>query len=114
MLESPPFPRLTGLTVAVMPKRDRVVVAPEGELDLATVDAVRHKVAALRARGFQSIVLDLRWLTFADSCTIHLLFELEAAAEADGSAFAVQLGSASPAQRLLVLTGLAERFALAP
>jgi anti-anti-sigma factor len=111
MLESLPFPHPPGLTIAVVPERDRVVITPEGELDIASVDAVRHKVAALRARGFQSIVLDLRGLTFVDSCTIHLLLELESAATADGSTFTVQLGVASPARRLLVLAGLGERFA---
>lgn len=88
----------------------RVVVAAAGELDITTVDGVGAEVLALAARGCPSIVLDLGGLTFADSCLIHLLLELEAAAAIDGFAFAVRVGDATPARRLLELTGLAERF----
>lgn len=100
----------TGLSIAVMPARDDVVVLPAGELDIGTVDAVRHKIAALSARGFSHIVLDLRRLTFADSCTIHLLGELEARAAEDGFDFTVRVGTRGPVHRLLALTGLAGRF----
>jgi anti-anti-sigma factor len=102
-----------GLAIAVVPARDDVVVLPEGELDIGTVDAVRHKVAALSARGFSRIVLDLRRLSFADSCTIHLLSELEQTAAADGFAFEARVGATGPVHRLLALTGLLGRFAAA-
>jgi len=91
----------------------RVAVAAAGELDITTVDGVRAEVLALAARGCPSIVLDLGGLTFADSCLIHLLLELEAAAALDGFAFAVRLGGRTPARRLLTVAGLAERFAAA-
>ncbi len=91
----------------------RVVVAAEGELDISTVDELRTEVVELAVRGCTRIVLDLSRLTFADSCAIHLLLELEAAAAVDGFAFAVRLGEGTPAQRLLTLAGLAQRFASA-
>jgi len=90
---------------------DSAVVAPEGDLDVATVDELRTKVVALAAGGCRSVVLDLSRLAFADSSEIHLLLELEAAAAIDGFAFAVRLGDATPARRLLDVAGLAERFA---
>jgi anti-anti-sigma factor len=113
MLDPGLSPCSHGVAIAVVPERDHVVVAPEGELDIGTVGGVRHKVAALRARGFSRVVLDLRGATFVDSCTIHLLFELESAAATDGFAFEVRLGETGPARRLLDLTRLADRFAVA-
>jgi anti-sigma B factor antagonist len=106
-------PRSLGLAIAVAPERDHVLVVPEGELDITTVGAVRHKVAALRARGFPSVVLDLHGVTFADSSLLHLLYELESAAAADGFAFAIRIGASGPARRLLDVAGLADRFAVA-
>src|SRR5215212_6111130 len=84
--------RSPALAIAIEPERDHVLVVPRGELDIATVGAVRHKVATLRARGFSRVVLDLRGVTFVDSCTIHLLYELDSAAAADGLGFAIRLG----------------------
>lgn len=45
--------------VEVLPDRDRVILAPVGDLDLATADDVWEQFEALRARGFERIVLDL-------------------------------------------------------
>jgi len=99
--------------VLLQREEERVVVAVEGELDIATVDLLRTEVLKLAAWGRPRILLDLSRLTFADSCAIHLLLELEAAAAIDGFAFAVHLGEATPARRLLALAGLVERFASA-
>jgi anti-anti-sigma factor len=90
-----------------------VVVVLEGELDISTVDAVRAEVLGLAARGCRSLVLDLSRLTFADSCEIHLLLDLETAAAVNGFAFALHLGEATPARHLLAMAGLEERFPLA-
>jgi anti-anti-sigma factor len=113
MLDQDLSPRSLGLAIAVVPERDHVLVVPEGEVDIATVGAVRHKVMALRARGFSRVVLDLQSVTFVDSCLIHLLYELESAAATDGLAFAIRVGTGGPARRLLNLAGLADRFAVA-
>jgi anti-anti-sigma factor len=113
MLDLDPSPRSLGLTIAVAPERDHVLVVLEGELDIATVGAVRHKIAALRARGFSRVVLDLRSVTFADSCLVHLLYELDSASASDGLELAIRPGQRGPALRLLDLTGLGRRFAVA-
>ncbi|MGN6188998.1 MAG: STAS domain-containing protein [Conexibacter sp.] len=107
----PPYPSDFKLVVAR--RCDYMLVCPEGELDIATVDAVRAEVLALAVRGCTRIVLDLSRLRFVDSCQIHLLLELQAAAALDGFDLAVRLGDATPARRLLALAGLDERFALA-
>lgn len=95
--------------VAVRPERDRVLVIPQGELDLVTVDQVEREVQQLRFRGFIDITLDLRQLTFMDSTGLCLLLRLDAAARSDGSSFAI-IDAEGPIRRLLTLTRLRERF----
>jgi anti-anti-sigma factor len=53
----------------------RVVVALSGELDVATVEPVRERLAARRERG-QAVLLDIDGLTFMDSSGIKLLVAL--------------------------------------
>lgn len=59
--------------VEVRPDRDRVLVVPQGELDLATVDDVAAEVDELVERGFDAIIIDLRATTFIDSTGLRLL-----------------------------------------
>jgi anti-sigma B factor antagonist len=68
-------------TVEIRPDRERVIVVPHGELDLATVGILRAELGGLVNRGFDSIVLDLRRLAFLDSSGLR--FILEQAARAD-------------------------------
>jgi anti-sigma B factor antagonist len=51
-----------------------LVVAPAGELDLATVPTVRQALGAC-TDGHRAAVLDLRGVTFMDSTAIRLLIE---------------------------------------
>ena len=60
-------------SVEIRPDRQRVFVAPHGELDLDTVDQVAAEVDELVARGFAAIVIDLRATSFIDSSGMHLL-----------------------------------------
>jgi anti-sigma B factor antagonist len=91
---------------------ERVVVAVRGELDLATAPQLEGEVQALRSRGFASIVLDLRELTFMDSTGIRMLLMLDDAARTDGYAFAI-VDCEGPVRRVLALTGVADRLAYA-
>jgi anti-anti-sigma factor len=95
--------------VRAWPDRDRVIVAPHGELDVATVGAVRAALDELRAAGWASIVLDLREVTFIDSTGLSLLLEADGAARSTGTAFAIVDGSPAVAW-LLDLVGLSEHF----
>jgi anti-sigma B factor antagonist len=49
-----------------------VIVAPRGELDIATVQCVSDEIDALVAVGFADLVLDLRGVTFIDAAGLHL------------------------------------------
>jgi anti-sigma B factor antagonist len=85
------------------------VIAPRGEVDLATVDAVRD---ALRAEeGRRRVVLDLRHVEFMDSSGLGLVVEEMRRAELDGFDFSVVSGP-DRVQRLFGMVGLAERLVL--
>lgn len=58
--------------IEVRPDRRRVIVALHGELDVATVDEVAAEIDAPVDRGFDALVLDLRYVSFMDS-SVHLL-----------------------------------------
>ena len=83
---------------------DSIVVAPVGEIDLATIDALEAEVkAALAEHG--ALVLDLREVTFIDSAGLRLVLETSR----DASAFSVVRGPRE-VQRVFDLVGLEERL----
>jgi anti-sigma B factor antagonist len=93
----------------IFPERERVRVAPEGELDAAVVDELAAAIDELRQAGFSSLVLDLRALTFIDSSGLRLVFALAAAASEDG--LTLQLLPGPPeVQRIFELTGTLEQL----
>jgi anti-anti-sigma factor len=69
-------------SVEVVPARERVVVVPRGDLDIATVDQVAGAIDDLVGRGFASLVLDLRATSFLDSSGVHLLLRETARTDA--------------------------------
>ena len=68
--------------VKIRPDRNRVLVVPHGELDVATTPLVAEEIDALAARGFDSIVVDLRATSFIDSTGVHLLLRQTARRDA--------------------------------
>jgi anti-anti-sigma factor len=66
-------PRHEAFRIETRPDRDRVIVAPHGELDLATTPDLADELDGLVARGFRAIVVDMRRTTFIDSSGVHLL-----------------------------------------
>ena len=81
---------------------DAAIVAPRGEIDLATVDTVEAEVREALAEPHTEIVLDLRAVTFLDSTGIRLVVGL---ARDLGPAFAVVRGSGE-VERVFALVGL--------
>src|SRR3954467_9617592 len=92
---------------------DQVVVAPCGELDLDTAPALDADLRALRDLGFETIVVDLRGLSFIDSAGVSLLLEWAATAARRGHAFRLARG---PGRVRLVcrLRGVSEARGLDP
>ena len=89
---------------------DVVVVTPEGDVDLETVEPIQAELEAAYARA-RAVVLDLRAVTFIDSSGVRLLVEAELLSRRDGFAFLVVRGP-EPVERLLDLAGLTDRVPL--
>lgn len=91
-------------TVDVFRDGAAVVVAPRGELDLATVNQLRNELA--RHARAPVLVLDLRGLTFMDSSGVALVLEQQRSAEVENSDFRLVPGRPA-VQRLFEMTKLA-------
>jgi anti-sigma B factor antagonist len=100
------------LEVRPWPDRDRVVLAVSGELDIASVGALQDQLNELHLAGWNDVVLDLRELTFIDSCGLSLLLREERAARRAGASFAIVDGS-PPLARMLEIVGLEDHFSRA-
>jgi anti-sigma B factor antagonist len=105
-----------GLPVPASPFRvgvsrvdDRVVVAVEGELDLATAPQLRDRLVALSEEGQGQIVLDLTHLQFIDSTGLSVLVMAHNRARADGGTIAIRNPSQS-VLRILEITALVSVF----
>jgi anti-sigma B factor antagonist len=99
----PPEP----FNVEVTVRDGRAVVAPSGELDLATAGELEERIAQVQGDGASEVVLDLRGLRFIDSTGVRLLARAHAASRDGGPAFSIVEGEA-PVMRVLELTGIAE------
>jgi anti-sigma B factor antagonist len=95
-----------GLRCHVEHDDDVVIVRPVGELDLATIDAVRAPLDAIHADGGGPVMLDLRAVTFMDSTGLRLVVAEHRRAAAGGG---LRIGVArdGAVHRLMELTGLA-------
>jgi anti-anti-sigma factor len=95
----PPF------DVTARREEGRLVVAPTGELDIATVDAVRSELAG-REPG-EGVVLDFRGVDFLDTSGIQVTVEIWRASTEEG--FELRIVPAAPhVHRVFVLAGLDE------
>lgn len=101
--EHPPID-LPFLTVEIRPDRERVIVAPSGEIDIDTVGIVRERLEELETAGFEKLILDLRGVTFIDSTGLRLVLD---EARKTGAGFGVIPGP-DAVQRVFELTGTAE------
>ena len=92
----------------VRPHRSVVIVAPIGELDIATAPKLEETLAELRDVGFAHLAVDLRGLDFMDSSGLNLLLAWTRRAEHEQLRFSVIGGG--QAQRVLDVSGVAERL----
>lgn len=102
--------RDTEFTVDVRRDGTTVVVAPAGEIDLATADNLRERLreACNRCR---TLVLDLRRVRFLDTSGLQLVLEQQrVAAEADRR-FVLVRGEPR-VQRLFDVAGLSDRLTM--
>jgi anti-sigma B factor antagonist len=88
------------------------VISVSGELDLASSPALEEELARVASSDADVVIVDLRGLEFMDSTGLSVLVRAHQRAEENGRRLGLVNGS-QQVQRLLTLTGVAERFALA-
>lgn len=84
------------------------VVTIEGELDVATVPALRDALVRIDGEGAEDIVVDLLAVPFLDSVALALLVEWSKRLHARGGVFQIVCADRRIA-RIIEITGL-ERF----
>jgi anti-sigma B factor antagonist len=88
---------------------DRAILELEGELDMASADALAHALESDDLHAQALVVLDLQQVQFIDSTGLRsILMALERCRER-GQEFAITPGS-QQVQRLLRITGVAEHL----
>ena len=80
------------------------LVAVSGELDMATTPALVDRLTHLERTDLESILLDLREVTFLDSSAIHAFVTAHDYARQNGHRF-ILVGASASARRLFELTG---------
>jgi anti-sigma B factor antagonist len=88
------------------------VLTLSGELDLASSPALEQELDRALEAGTNQLIVDLRELEFMDSTGLSVLVKAHQRVEEAGARFGVVKGSAQ-VQRLLSLTGVADRITVA-
>ena len=96
-------------TLEVHRRPGATVVAPAGEIDVATVEQVRARLQ--ECEDGDAIVLDLRRVDFMDTSGLQLIFEQQRRAAQAASEFVVVRGS-KQLQRLFDIAGFGDRLRL--
>jgi anti-sigma B factor antagonist len=87
------------------------VIAVSGELDLASSPALQEELDRVAVSDSQMLIIDLRELDFMDSTGLSVLVRAHQRIEEQGRQLAMVKGP-QQVQRLLSLTGVAERLTL--
>lgn len=97
------------LATSSAPRGNRILVTVRGELDLASGDALRDRLAEALAASGGGLTLDLSGLGFCDCAGLNVLLELRRRALSQGKTVVLQ--AAGPAvDRLLGLIGAQDLF----
>lgn len=96
-------------SVDIVPDRERVRVAPVGEVDIATADQLGRPIVELLEGGFERVVVDLRDVTFLDSTGIHTLVQCHRRARDLSARMSIILGGPAT-RRVLDITGIIDHL----
>jgi anti-sigma B factor antagonist len=97
------------LRIDVRHEADRVILALDGELDMATAELLQQATAGMDGEDETLVVLDLQQLRFIDSTGLRSVLSVLEYCRGRGQEFAVTPGS-QQVQRLLSVTGVAEHL----
>jgi anti-sigma B factor antagonist len=88
--------------------RDALVVAPRGEIDLATVDLIREAIERDQQPS-EGLVLDLRGVSFMDTSGLRFVLQLHERATQEGFVLRLVRGP-NAVQRVFEVSGVASRL----
>ena len=97
------------LNIDTRHESNRVVVAMEGELDMANAPALQKAIESEELAAPEIVVLDLQGLSFLDSTGLRVILAARELCWRRGQEFAVTPGSPQ-VQRLLSVTGVGEHL----
>jgi anti-anti-sigma factor len=89
-----------------------VVIAPEGELDLYSVDALVPQLDDAVAADYPHLILDLSAVTLIDSTALGAITQVQVRFNRQGRRLSVIAPGGSAAAVLLELSGLRSHFSL--
>ncbi|MGH2834375.1 MAG: STAS domain-containing protein [Solirubrobacteraceae bacterium] len=93
-----------GLSISSVREGSTVRIVLEGEMDLASAQAVEDRLRAAEADSPKRVVIDLAQLAFIDSTGLRLLLQADARARQQGCELVLRPGEAS-VQRVFEITG---------
>lgn len=99
----------TPFSVGVVPRRDEVVVAVRGEIDMHTADEVARRVRELWATGWAHLIVDLQEVDFIDSLGLRMLVGLRDDSQRSGLRLSV-VPPSGMARRIFEITSTDELF----
>jgi anti-sigma B factor antagonist len=102
----------SGFRVEVARKGETSVISVSGELDLASSPALEQELERVAASEASMVIVDLSELEFMDSTGLSVLVRAHQRSEEKGQRFGL-INSSQQVQRLLSLTGVADRLTLA-
>jgi anti-sigma B factor antagonist len=98
--------------VEVANRGEAAVISVSGELDLASSPALEEELERVAGSDASLVIVDLRNLEFMDSTGLSVLVRAHQRAAESSQRFGLVNGS-QQVQRLLSLTGVADRLVLA-
>jgi anti-sigma B factor antagonist len=101
------------LKIAVSEEDDRVVLALDGELDMASAPLLERAVEGVEVATKPTVVLDLHELEFIDSTGLRIILSARQRCGERGQQLAVTEGS-EQVERLLSVTGMAAHLRTMP
>ena len=101
------------LAVEVSSEGETLRLHVSGEIDLANSGEFASALSPASMTSVRRVIVDLNDVTFLDSTSLHALIDTRATLDRYGIGLRVTASPGSPAHRLLLLTGLSDRFGLA-
>jgi anti-anti-sigma factor len=100
------------LQIEVREEPRAVIIALQGELDLASAPCVQARLETAASSDAELVIVDVRGVTFMDSTGLNVLVMAHQASDRSNQRFAIVKGSPQ-ADRLFSLTGTDALFVLA-